>query len=96
MRTYAAIAPAVAIPMFDGGLYARLPETAENGDRLVAPIVGAGFAILFTCGSALEARAIEEAAKYPGGFVVPVDSQYWPGHADIAAALAALSPEGAK
>lgn len=89
MRTYAAIAPAVAIPMFDGGLYARLPETAENGARLVAPVVGTGFAILFTGGSALEARAIEEAAKYPGGFVVPVDSECWPGSSAIAAAIAA-------
>lgn len=79
--TFAVVVPVTASPLWDGHLYAYV------GDKLCRAM-NSSYAQAMTCGADLRDKAESEAAKL-GGFVVAVESKYWPGDRDILAAVVA-------
>jgi len=88
MLTFAAVCPAAAVG-------SRVSAWSEGQfvhieDRLVGPVLADGWVLLAICGAAIRSFAEERASAFIGGRVIELDTQYWPGKAQVEDALREL------
>jgi hypothetical protein len=93
MRTFAVVrqmeSPAV---YWDGHVYDFCPLNDGRLVRSIGETNGKHYAYFIVCGAALQEKA-EQEAEAIGGYVVEVESEYWPGPRDILAAIKNLIPK---
>lgn len=87
IKTFAVVVACESFPMFDGKSYATLPGMAKGQMACIAGEAnGKEYAVVCTMGAALLEKAQERAQKV-GGFIVTVESKYWPSDGEIILAM---------